>query len=62
LAEKVVELEYIDAISHESIRQILKNELKSWRYQAWVIPPEQNSNFVAQMELVLDAFCIPGNT
>ncbi|WP_246495937.1 IS630 family transposase [Methanocalculus chunghsingensis] len=55
LADKMVELEYVDTISHEAVRQVLKkNELKPWRNQAWVIPPNQNINFVAQMERVLD--------
>ncbi|WP_407357251.1 IS630 family transposase [Methanolobus sp. WCC5] len=54
LADKVVELEYIDSISYESIRRVLKkNELKPWKKVGWVIPPKQNSSFVAQMEMVL---------
>ena len=31
-----------------------KNELKPWKVKGWVIPPEQNSGFVANMEQVLD--------
>ncbi|WP_319508130.1 IS630 family transposase [uncultured Methanolobus sp.] len=57
LADKAVELEYIDSISYESIRRVLKkNELKPWKKIGWVIPPEQNSSFVAQMEMVLDVY------
>ncbi|WP_321431151.1 IS630 family transposase [uncultured Methanolobus sp.] len=57
LADKVVELEYIDSISYESIRRVLKkNELKPWKKVGWVIPPKQNSSFVAQMEMVLDVY------
>ncbi len=60
LADKVVELEYVDSISHETVRQILKkNELKPWKKEGWVIPPEQNGNFVAQMEQVLDVYKRP---
>ncbi len=60
LADKAVELQYIDSISHESIRQTLKkNELKPWRNQSWLIPPEQNCDFVAQMEQVLDVYKRP---
>lgn len=57
LADKVVELEYIDKVSHETIRQVLKkNELKPWRNKGWVIPPAQNGNFVASMEKVLEVY------
>ena len=33
-----------------------KNELKPWKVKGWVIPPEQNSGFVANMEQVLDVY------
>lgn len=33
-------------------RSAKKNELKPWKTKEWVIPPEQNSAFVAQMEQV----------
>ena len=60
LADRVVELNYIDNISHESIRRILKkNELKPWRQDGWVIPPEENGSFVANMEMVLDVYKRP---
>ena len=55
LADQVVELGYIDSVSHETVRRVLKkNELKPWRAKGWVIPPEHNSSFVAHMERVLD--------
>ena len=60
LADKMVELEYIDDISHESVRQVLKkNELKPHKRLCWVIPPEQNADFVCQMEQVLDVYKRP---
>lgn len=60
LADKMVELEYIDSISHESVRQVLKNnELKPHKRLCWVIPPEQNADFVCQMEKVLDVYKRP---
>ncbi|QYZ79830.1 IS630 family transposase [Methanofollis formosanus] len=60
LADKAVELEYIDAISHKSVRQVLKkNELKPWRNESWIIPPGQNSTFIAHMEQVLDVYKRP---
>jgi hypothetical protein len=38
----VIELEYVDYISHVTVREVLKiNELKSWKVKRWVIPPEQ---------------------
>ena len=33
-----------------------KNELKPWKVKGWVIPPEQNAEFVAHMEQVLDVY------
>ncbi|MFQ5788402.1 MAG: IS630 family transposase [Thermodesulfobacteriota bacterium] len=60
LADKVVELNYVDNISHETIRRVFKkNEIKPWRKQGWVIPPEQSSDFVANMEMVLDVYRQP---
>jgi transposase len=60
LADKVVELNYIDSISHESVRKILKkNEIKPWQRKGWVIPPNQNGSFVANMEMVLDVYKRP---
>ena len=62
LADKVVELNYIDSISHETIRQILKkNEIKPWQRKGWVIPPKENGSFVANMEMVLDVYKRPYN-
>ncbi|MCB9233743.1 MAG: IS630 family transposase [Bacteroidia bacterium] len=59
LADKAVELNYVDKISHETVRQLLKNELKPWKVEGWVIPPKQNSEFVANMEMVLDVYKRP---
>lgn len=36
-----------------------KNELKPWKVKHWVIPPKQNSAFVANMEEVLDVYKRP---
>src|SRR5450759_4475741 len=38
-----------------------KNELKPWKVKGWVIPPEKNSEFVANMERVLDVYKRPYN-
>ncbi|KAA6341274.1 hypothetical protein EZS27_010930 [termite gut metagenome] len=60
LADKMVELEYVESISYVSVRNILKkNELKPWKVKGWVIPPEQNSEFVAHREQVLDVYKRP---
>ncbi|MFV0267490.1 MAG: IS630 family transposase [Draconibacterium sp.] len=62
LADKAVELEYVDEISHETVRRVLKkNELKPWKKQGWVIPPLQNGDFVANMEKVLEVYKRPYN-
>lgn len=31
-----------------------KNEIKPWRKKDWVIPPQENAEFVASMEKILD--------
>jgi len=59
LADKAVELEYVDRISHETFARRLKNVLKPWRIEGWVLPPLQNGDFVAQMEAVLDIYKLP---
>ena len=57
LAQQMVELNYVDDISHESVRQLLKkNELQPWRQSCWVIPPSQNAEFVWRMETVLAVY------
>ena len=62
LADRVVELNYIDSISYETVRRVLKkNEIKPWKKKGWVIPPEQNADFVAAMEKVLDVYKRPYN-
>lgn len=61
LADKVVELDYIDSISHKSIRRILKkNELKPWQNKGCMISPEQNGN-LPNMEMVLNVYKRPYN-
>ena len=46
-------------IARHSGPGIKKNELKPWKVKGWVIPPEQSSEFVANMEYVLDVYKMP---
>lgn len=56
LAEQMVRLGYVESISHESVRQLLKkNQLKPWRQKEWVIPTA-SAEFVCAMEEVLDVY------
>jgi len=57
LAHQMVHLEYVNELSHETVRQVLaENELKPWLRKAWCIPPKSNAQFVYQMEDVLDVY------
>jgi transposase len=60
LADRIVELHFVDGISYETIRRMLKkNELKPWLTQRWCIPPEANGEFVWRMEDVLGVYTRP---
>ena len=59
LANKTVELGYIDSISHVTVSTILKNEFKPNLKKCWCIPPEHNAAFVAAMEDVLAVYSRP---
>ncbi|MCX6317596.1 MAG: IS630 family transposase [Bacteroidetes bacterium] len=62
LAEKLVELKYVESISHVTVRNAFKkNELKPWKVRGWVIAPAKNGEFVANMEKVLDVYKRPYN-
>lgn len=57
LADKVVELEIAESISHETLRQMLKKTgMTKRKIQYWVIPPKADGEFVAAMEDVLDIY------
>ena len=57
LADKLVELEVVESISDETVRVALKkNDLQPHLKQQWCIPPEQDAEFVAHMEDVLDVY------
>jgi len=59
LADKLVELEIVPSISQETARQFLKSALRPHLKGYFVIPPEQNAEFVAQMEDILDLYQRP---
>ena len=40
LADRLVELRFVDGLSYETVRRLLnKNQLKPWLTQRWCIPP-----------------------
>jgi transposase len=62
LADKMVTLQYVESVSHETIRQVLKqNEIKPWQKKEWCIPPEADAEFVYHMEDVLDVYKRPAD-
>jgi DDE superfamily endonuclease/Homeodomain-like domain len=60
LATRLVQLEYIDSVSHETVRHTLgTNDLKPWQKEEWCIPPEKSGEFVSRMEDVLEVYTQP---
>jgi hypothetical protein len=60
LAEELVELGYIETISHETVRKtLLANELKPWIKKQWCIPTQPDAEFVYHMEDVLQVYTRP---
>jgi transposase len=60
LAGRLVELRFVDGISCETVRRMLKkNELKPWLTERWCIPPEASGEFVWRMEDVLAVYTRP---
>ena len=59
LARRVVELEIVESVSHETIRRTLKNGMTRRKIEYWVIPPAADAEFVAHMEQVLDTYAQP---
>ncbi len=60
LASTLVELGYVEAISHETVRQVLlANQLKPWIKQQWCIPTQADAEFVFHMEDVLAVYTRP---
>jgi len=62
LADRMVELRFVDGLSYETVRRLLKkNELKPWLTQRWCISPEASGEFVWRMEDVLAVYTRPYN-
>lgn len=60
LAERAVELEIVEQVSHETIRTVLKhNQLKPWQKKQWCVAPTQDGNYVYRMEDVLEVYVRP---
>ena len=51
-----MELEVVESISRETVREALKNGLKPWLRKCWCILPNANADFVRAMEDVLDVY------
>lgn len=57
LADEMAALEIVDTISHETVRQVLKkNGMTKRKIEYWVIPPDQDAEFAACMEEVLETY------
>lgn len=62
LANQMVELGYVETLSHETVRQVLAaNELKPWIKKQWCIPKPTDAEFVFHMEDVLEVYTRPYN-
>jgi hypothetical protein len=59
LAGRLVELRVVESVSRETVRRVLKNQLKPWLSEHWCIPPKQSAEFVARMEDVRDVYHRP---
>lgn len=60
LSERMVQMDYIDSISHTTVGRILKeNRLKPHLVEEWCIPKEQSADFAACMEDVLEVYSRP---
>ena len=62
LANRMVELRFVDGVWYETIRRLLKkNVLKPWLTRRWCIPPSASGEFVWRMEDVLEVYMRPYN-
>jgi transposase len=60
LADRMVELRFVDGLSYETVRRLLKkNALKPWLTRRWCFPPEASGEFAWRMEDVLEVYTRP---
>lgn len=60
LADRLVELEVVPSVCHETVRQTLRaNDLKPWLQRQWCIAPTASADFVGHMEDVLEVYHRP---
>lgn len=60
LADRLVELDVVESVSHETVRQtLLTNEIKPWLKRQWCIAPTASADFVCRMEDVLEVYQRP---
>ena len=60
LAARLIELESVPAVGHETVRQTLRaNDLKPWPKRQWCIAPTASADFVCHMEDVLAVYPRP---
>ena len=60
VVRKMVQMNYIDSISHTTVGKVLReNDLKPHLVEEWCIPREQSTDFAACMEDVLEVYSRP---
>ncbi len=59
IADKLVEPQVVDSISHETVRTAMKKDINPWLSQFWCIPPM--TAFVATMEEVISVYERPAD-
>ena len=61
LADRLVELGYVESLPRDRQAHAQKNELKPHLKRQWVIPPTKSAGFVWRMEEVLDLYREPSD-
>jgi transposase len=62
LNERIIELEIVEQVSHETVRTVLKkNKLKPWQEKQWCVGPKGDGNYICNMEDVLKVYKRPYN-
>jgi len=62
LADELVVLGLVQAVSLETVRQALKkNDIQPWIVETWCIPPKADADYVWRMEDVIQTYLLPYN-